>query len=112
MPTCAPTQVCHICQEFIPERSDGRVEYREQVSEGATDGLCQLWRLLSSSYPVCQWVLKLNTTFRVAQGFWREVYCTRHTQDGTPQCCSCSRFQPKGESGAGLITPPACQIPS
>ncbi|KAJ9508787.1 hypothetical protein QJQ45_028096 [Haematococcus lacustris] len=51
--------VCHICQQFIPERPDGRVEYKEQA-------------------------------------FWREPYCTHHLQDGTPQCCSCSRFQGKG----------------
>nr|XP_018633814.1 uncharacterized protein LOC104118268 [Nicotiana tomentosiformis] len=25
--------------------------------------------------------------------YWGQIFCKRHTSDGTPQCCSCSRFK-------------------
>eukprot|EP00879_Flechtneria_rotunda_P009181 GHRR01009613.1.p1 GENE.GHRR01009613.1~~GHRR01009613.1.p1 ORF type:complete len:478 (+),score=126.42 GHRR01009613.1:326-1759(+) len=34
--------------------------------------------------------------------FWGNRHCPRHSNDGTPQCCSCSRLQPQGEEWVGL----------
>ncbi|ESQ31142.1 hypothetical protein EUTSA_v10003845mg [Eutrema salsugineum] len=28
--------------------------------------------------------------------FWEERYCPAHESDGTPKCCSCERFEPRG----------------
>jgi len=57
--------ICRVCGTFVPERADGRVEYKEQP-------------------------------------FWRHTYCGKHVSDGTPQCCACSQWQPRGEEYARL----------
>ena len=36
--------------------------------------------------------------------FWKDKYCPKHGQDGTPQCYACNRFQPRGESWVQVST--------
>lgn len=87
---------CGVCQQRIPAATrlgmgkEDNLPYHLSCYRNKFDPRC---RVCHDLLPCGQDnVIRFNLS-----SFWKEKTCPKHQDDGTPQCCSCSRRCPQGE---------------